>query len=279
MASEIAYKKTRGRPRSSGPGKPTNTVQALDRAIDLLKLLAEIDEATLTEIALRVGMAPSTAHRLLVTLQHHGIVDFDEARQRWMIGVEAFRVGSSFIRRTHVAEAGREVMQELMLMTGETANIASYDGGDVVFLSQVETHNEIRAFFRIGTRGPMHASGIGKALLAQMSRAQVEEVMKKRGLTSFTPKTLSSPSRLHEDLASIRKRGWSIDDEERTLGMRCIAAPIFNAHGEAFAGISISGPAVRLSDEKLAEFGPLVKNAAARITAAIGGRPPARIEA
>lgn len=279
MSSDIDYKKTRGRPRSTGPGKSANTVQALDRAIDLLKLLAEIDEGTLTEIALRVGMAPSTAHRLLMTLQHHGIVAFDETRQRWMVGVEAFRIGSSFIRRTRVADAGREVMQDLMLATGETANIAHYDGDAVVFLSQVETHHEIRAFFRTGTRGPMHASGIGKALLSQMPRSQVEDIMQSRGLTAFTPNTLASPARLHEDLAGIRERGWAIDDEERTLGMRCIAAPIFNAHGEAVAGISISGPTVRLTDEKLAEFGPLVKNAAARITTAIGGRPPAPLPA
>lgn len=276
LANEIDYKKTRGRPRASGNGKSANTVQALDRAIELLKLLAEIDEGALTEIALRVGMAPSTAHRLLMTLQQQGMVDFDETRQRWTIGVEAFRIGSSFLRRTRVADAGREVMKELMLTTGETANIANFDGGDVVFLSQVETHNEIRAFFRPGARGPMHASGIGKALLAQMPRGQVDNIMKMQGLTPFTPKTLSSPRALHEDLAGIRKRGWSIDDEERTLGMRCIAAPIFNVHGEAVAGISISGPTVRLTDEKLAEYGPLVKRAAAKVTAAIGGTLPVR---
>jgi len=163
-----------------------------------------------------------------------------------------------------------------MTASGETANMASADNGDVVFLSQVETHEAIRAFFRPGTRGPMHASGIGKALLAEMSRSQVECILQSKGLQSFTHKTLSSPEDLFTDLALTQKRGWSIDDEERNVGMRCIAAPIFNFHGEAIAGISISGPTVRMTDEKLGEFGPIVKRSAARVTEAIGGRPPNR---
>ncbi|MEM7777939.1 MAG: HTH-type transcriptional regulator BhcR [Pseudomonadota bacterium] len=276
MASEIDFKKTRGRPRNTGSGKSTSTVQALDRALELLKLLAEIDEANLTELALRSGMAPSTAHRLLVTLQQQGIVEFDDGTQNWMVGVDAFRIGSSFVRRTRVVDAGRPVMRELMLATGETANMARADDGDVVFLSQVETHEAIRAFFRPGTRGAMHASGIGKALLAEMPRRQVEHILQGKGLETFTAKTLSSPADLFADLETTRARGWSIDDEERNVGMRCIAAPIFNAYGEAVAGISISGPTVRVTDEKLMEFGPLLKRAAAKVTKAIGGESPAR---
>lgn len=274
MSKQIELKKTRGRPRGSGPSKQGATVQALDRALDLLKLLAEIDEANLTEISLRTGMAPSTAHRLLMTLQHHGIVDFDEPSQCWTVGVEAFRIGSSFMRRSRVTEAGRPVMRELMAASGETANMACLDDGDVVFLSQVETHEPIRAFFRPGTRGPMHASGIGKALLAQMPRAQIEQLLQKKGLQSFTGKTLSSPDALFKDLTLTLERGWSIDDEERTIGMRCIAAPIFNAYGEAVAGISISGPTVRITDATLGEFGPVVKRSAAQVTRAIGGSAP-----
>lgn len=272
MPNEIEYKKSRGRPR--GAAAQGYTVQSLDRALELLKSLAEVDEAPLTEIALKTGAAPSTAHRLLTTLQQHGVVAFDERSQNWMVGVEAFRIGSSFLRRAKVVDAGREPMRELMLATGETANIGAADEGDVVFLSQVETHQEIRAFFRSGTRGPMHASGIGKALLAHMSRREVEKILQQKGLAGFTPKTLASPQALFEDLEKVRARGWSIDDEEKALGMRCIAAPIFNIHGEAVAGISISGPAVRILDEKISAFGPLIRNAAAKVTQALGGEAP-----
>lgn len=276
MAAEIEFKKTRGRPRSADPDKQGGTVQALDRALGLLSDLARADEKTLTELSLKTGMAPSTAHRLLVTMQRHGIVAYDEITQNWMVGVEAFRIGSSFVRRMKVVQAGRPIMRELMEATGETANLAVADAGEVVFVSQVETHEAIRAFFPPGTRGPMHASGIGKALLSELPREAVQRILQKRGLYSFTPKTFTSTDALFADLKRIRNRGWSIDDEERNIGMRCLAAPIYNEHGEAVAGVSISGPSVRLSDEKLGEYGPVVKRAAARITDTIGGRMPQR---
>ena len=272
---EITYKKSRGRPRSSGPEKPV-TVKALDRGMALLVNLSKIDLATLSELALRTGMAPSTAHRLLRTMQQHGLVSFDETTQYWMVGVEAMRIGSSFTRRTGVVEAGRGVMHKLMEATGETANMAICDNGDVVFISQVETHEAIRAFFRPGTRGPMHASGIGKALLAELDRDEVEQILQKKGLPSFTDNTITSSVALFANLDVIRNRGWAIDDEERNTGMRCLASPIYNEFAEAVAGISVSGPSVRITDQILAEFGPMVKRAAAEITKTIGGIAPER---
>lgn len=272
MAPRAEPKKTRGRPRSGEAGA---TVQALDRGLALLAALARTGRATLTEIALGAGMAPSTAHRMLTTMQRHGITDFDEASQHWMVGVEAFRIGSAFMRRTNMVDAARGVMLELMEDTGETANMAIADQGDVVFISQVETHDPIRAFFRPGTRGNMHASGIGKALLAQMPRREVEAILARKGLPAFTAKTLTSPAALLADLPLTRSRGWALDDEERTLGMRCLAAAIFNEYAEPVAGVSISGPVVRLPDARLPELGARVRRAADAITERIGGtRPP-----
>ncbi len=264
--------RTRGRPRSLSPDTNSATVQALDRGLQLLAIVAKENKTTLTELALRVGMPASTAHRLLVTLQKRGFVDFDTATQEWMIGIEAFRTGSSFVQRTSLVEAGRDVMRQLMEETGETANLGIGDEGDVVFISQIETPNPIRAFFSVGTRGPMHCSGIGKALLAEMPRDKVERILQKKGLEEFTSKSLTSPDALFADLESTRRRGWSYDDEERHYGMRCIAAPIHNFHGEAIAGISISGPAARLPDEMISELGPKVRRAATEVSRLLGGQ-------
>jgi IclR family acetate operon transcriptional repressor len=250
-------------------------VQALDKGLTLLRALARAERATLTEIALSAGMVPSTAHRMLNTMQRHGITTFEESSQHWMVGVEAFRIGSSFMRRTNLVEASRGVMHDLMEESGETANMAIADDGDVVFINQVETNDPIRAFFRPGTRGHMHASGIGKALLAELSRGEVEAILSRKGLPEFTARTLTSPEALFADLAATRARGWSLDDEERALGMRCLAAAIFNEHGEVVAGVSISGPVVRLPDARLAELGARVRRAAVAITEKIGGVPPA----
>ena len=265
----------RGRPRSADPER-AGGVQSLERALGLMSALARLDGATLSELALRTGTPPSSAHRLLSTLQAARWVAFDETRGEWAIGVEAFRAGSAFLRRAGVVEAARETMRALVEQTGETANVAVPDGGEVVFVSQVETSHPIRAFFGEGARSPMHASGIGKALLAELPRAEAERRLMAVGLTEFTPRTLASPEALFADLARIRARGWALDDEERNPGMRCVAAAIFNAHGEAVAGLSISGPTARLPMETVAEFGPVVRRAAATVTERIGGVAPER---
>lgn len=273
---QATQKRSRGRPRTLSADAQGATVQALDRGLMLMGALAREGAVTLTELSLRIGMPPSSAHRLLVTMQKHGIVEFDEATQTWAIGVEAFRIGSAFAHRTNLIDVAREVMRQLMEETGETANLAIADDGFVVFVSQIESHNPIRAFFGPGARSHMHASGIGKALLAELARRDVEQILQKNGLPDFTPKTLTSPNALFANLELTRARGWSFDDEEHYSGMRCVAAPIHNAYGEPIAGISVSGPTVRFPDHAVAEIGPKVRRAAAEITKLIGGKAPDR---
>ncbi|WP_274426479.1 HTH-type transcriptional regulator BhcR [Chelativorans sp. YIM 93263] len=266
--------RARGRPRSFHNTAENTLIQSLDRAMDVLKVVADANGLSLTEIAQASGQAASTAYRILITLEKHGIVQFDEPAQLWHVGLEAFRIGSSFLGRTRIVEQSRPVMQRIMTATGETANLAIIDQGEVIFVSQVETHEPIRAFFRPGTRGPVHASGIGKALLAFLPQPQIEALLMRAPLDAFTKKTIVLPSALIAEIETIRARGWSIDDEEGTLGMRCIAAPIFNQLGEAVAGVSLSGPAFRVTPERDAEYGALVRSAAEEITAAIGGTAP-----
>jgi IclR family transcriptional regulator, acetate operon repressor len=272
MAERVKGKRSRGRPKSVWTEPQSTTVRALDRGLLLLSALAKAGKVTLTELSSIVDMPPSSAHRLLATLQKHGFAEFDELTQDWMIGVEAFRIGNSFASRTNIIECGRKVMHDLMEETGETANLAIADDGDIVFINQVETHNPIRAFFRSGTRGPMHASGIGKALMASLAREDVEKIIRKKGLQEFTPETLTSSEALFRDLEETRQRGWSFDNEERYFGMRCVAATIYNAFGEPVAGISVSGPAARFSAETVARLGPEVMQAAADVTMMLGGK-------
>lgn len=272
MSETSPPKRPRGRPRNNDASRPASVVQALDRGLHILKHLAAQDGGvTLTNLALTAGSAPSSVHRTLITLQKHGFAEFDEVHQTWAIGLESFRVGSAYLSRTSLVKIATEVLYGLSAKTGETANLAIADDGDVVFLSQVETHHAIRAFFRPGTRSHMHASGIGKALLSHYPKKEIERVLHKKGLPVFTSKTLSTPQALFDDLASIREQAWAFDDEEHYEGMRCIAAAIFDANKKPVAGLSISGPSVRLTDKKVAELARHVRDAAHQVTRAIGG--------
>lgn len=274
---KLPKKRARGRPRSLFHDPQPTTIQALERGLVVLEHLARNSGTTLSGLAYQMDLPASTTHRILTTLQERGFVSLDETTQEWSIGIETFRVGSAYLVRTNLVEAARNVMRQLMEDTGETANLAIADQGDVVFVSQVETHNPIRAFFRPGSRSPMHASGIGKALLAEMGPREFYRVVEASGLKEYTPNTLTTPDGLREDLSTTRERGWSFDNEERYLGMRCIAAAIHNAFGEAVAGISISGPTVRFPDEILPGLGRTVAAAALEVTGLIGGHAPEQI--
>lgn len=195
----------------------------------------------------------------------------DEVSQKWSIGIESLRIGAAFQRRNSVISAGRAAMADLMEATGETVNLAILDRFEVVFVSQVECHEPIRAFFAIGQRRTIHASGIGKALLAHMPADRLDTWLAKADLPGFTPATITDADALRAELTITKARGWALDDEEANPGMRCIAAPVFNVYGEATAGISLSGPSTRLTPQRLPGLGLKVRETADRISRLTGG--------
>lgn len=265
----------RGRPRSPFTEKGTGTMQALDRALAVLTAVAQQEATSLTDLARALDIPPATTHRILTTLQARDFVRFDEERQDWSIGIEAYRTGVAYLKRTGLADMGRPVMRALMEETGETANLAVPDGAEVVFIGQIETPNPIRAFFPPGSRTPMHASGTGKAILAALPAERRARLLPATGLTGFTARTHVSLASLMADLEATRARGWSFDRDERYEGMSCIGAAIFNDRGEPCAGISISGPSARFAEDRLPGLGSAVVAAAHRITARIAGDPAA----
>lgn len=263
----------KGRPKSFDSASQPPTIQSLDRALDVLDALAGASGMTLTELSTALDQSAATMYRVLATLEARQIVEMEPQSQTWHIGAMAFRLGSAFLRRSSVIERARPVMRELMEATGETSNLGIERGGDVMFVSQVETHESIRAFFPPGTTSPMHASGIGKALLSCFGEDQLSRFLRGRTLQKFTDKTLTSADTLREDLAQIRSLGWSFDDEEKAPGMRCVAAPVFGMQGEVLAGISVSGPTSRMPDARINDIGALVRGAAEKLSYGLGAPP------
>lgn len=265
----MSERRARGRPRAFEDKTDQNTIQSLDRAMMILEALGTTGGGTLTELATHLGQSPATVYRVLTTLLARGIAEFDAVQQTWHVGAGAFRIGSAFLRRTNLVERARPVMQALMGTTGETANLGVECGVSVLFVSQVETHESIRAFFPPGTQSPMHASGIGKALLAEFPEPKFATLMA-GGLARFTDRTLTTRSALLADLAATRERRYAVDDEERNMGMRCVAAPVFNATETVVAGISISGPTARVTPERIAPLGECIRDAAAELSRRLG---------
>ena len=264
----------RGRPRAFHDKTAENTIQSLDRALTILDALAGESGIGLSALTQKLDQSPATVYRVLTTFQGRGIVELDPATQGWHIGPGAFLVGSAFLRRTSVVERARPVLRALMEASGETANLGIARSDAVLFLSQVETHASIRAFFPPGTQSPLHASGIGKALLACYDADRLAAYLDRAELVRFTEATLADAAALQADLQATRARGYAFDNEERNAGMRCVAAAVLDAFGEPVAGISVSGPAARMPVAGMERIGRIVADAAARLSEGLGARPP-----
>ena len=270
----VAVPRTRrAQKRSPATG---SQVKSLVRGLSILDRLAEAqDGIALTDLAQRVGLPASTTHRLLNTLVAQGFVRQDEPSGRWMIGVECFAVGNAFLYSRDFVSVSRPYMRRLMEQSGETANLSVLDDGQAILLSQVECHEMMRMLARLGSRTPLHASGVGKALLAALPEKEVSNILHRRGLPRMTETTIDTPEKLMQDLQQVRVRGYAVDDEEHAVGLRCVAATIHDEYAEPLASISLSGPRARISRERMAGLGSLVLEATTEITAALGGRLPA----
>lgn len=266
----------RGRPKSAFKESSAGTLQALDRALVVLKAVAERGVVNLSDLSREVDVPTATTHRILTTLAAHGFVTFDEARQDWSVGLEAYRTGVSYLKQNGILDVSKSVMRELMEQTGETANLGIRDGVEVVFVAQVETPKPIRALFPNGSRASMHSSGTGKAILAALEDAELRRILPSLDTARYTEQTLTTTDALLSDLAETRRRGWSLDREERFEGMSCVGAAIYNEFGLPWAGISVSGPTMRFGDEDVATLGRLVAKAAEEISRRCGGAVPDR---
>jgi len=250
------------------------TVQSLLRAIALLEILAEDDEGyRLVDLAARAGLSTSTTHRLLTTLEQKQFVQFSRDSSLWFVGVRCFSIGSAFPRRRNFATLALPHMRRLRDATGETVNLGLLDQGDVVFLTQVESRELMRAITRPGGRSPLPCTAMGQALLSAMSEGEIAEILKRHGLPRRTPNSIARPTLLHQVLDAARTHGYAVDDEENAVGLRCVAAVIFDEFRRPYAAISIAGPTVRVTPRRVPELGQQAIAAARDITEATGGLP------
>lgn len=247
----------RGRPASLNSA--ANDVQSLDRAIGLLELLASGEGLMLSELARRAELPPSTVHRLLNTLHRRGLVGHETVTGLWTIGAGLFRVGSAYLRIRKLPDIARPIVRALLAEVSETVNVSMLDQNELICVAQAEAHAPVRAFFRLGCRLPVHASGAGKAILAAGTEAFQQRLLGAAPLKRFTANTHCSRAALAKHLVAARALGWAIDDEEHTLGMRCVSAAILDEWSEPIGAVSISAPTVRMLPERLDVLGGKVK--------------------
>lgn len=243
----------------------------------VLKALAALDcfstrdrKLTVSEIAHRTGMPRGTAHRVVTTLREAGLLD--QERDRFRLGIKLFELGNVFLANMDLQREARSFVGALTELTGEVVHLCVFDGRQTTLVKRAEPTRERTNRIMVLEASPAYCTSTGKAALAFQPRSVVNRVIS-FGLHGFTVKTITDPAQLLQELEETRRRGYAIDDEEYSLGIRCVGAPIRNVSGRVFASISVSGPARRMTRAKLDATAKLVVQYADGISAQLGYRP------
>jgi DNA-binding IclR family transcriptional regulator len=249
-----------------------DSVQSLERALDLLEALAAGGELGVTELASRTGLVPSTTHRLLHTLAKRGYVSQSTDSGRYLLGYKVVEVASGLEQRlARLRVAARPHLEAIQAATSETVNLVVLDADRVVYVDQVEGSRQVRMFTTVGTSVPAHTTGSGKAILAfGQPEAAAALYAGREPLARLTPRTLVTLAALQDDFTRIRRRGYALDNEEHEEGVGCVATAVFDHGGRPCAAISVSGPTARILHAKAADLGALLVEHAAKASAALG---------
>lgn len=245
-------------------------VQVIDRVFDILELLAlEKNGLGVSEIARRLDLNKSTVHRILGGIAERGYLEKTEDGV-YSLGIQFVELASQRLSNIELSTEARAYLSELTNIVRQSSHLAVLDGSDAVYIDKMELVHNLRLYSQIGKRIPIYCSALGKSLLLDENDEVILEKLKTCSFEKLTATTLISSRAVLQEIKISRQRGWTIDDEEHDIGIRCIAAPIYDYRGKITAALSIAGPADIISPERDKENGELVKKYAFLISKRLG---------
>lgn len=245
-------------------------IGVLTKVIAIFDLLDNCQSGLpLRSIAERTKLNKSTAHRFLSHLEREGYLVRDD-RGSYLVGPRLVRLGSGSAYQATLSGLSRPIIEKLWRACGETVNLGVLDGKEVLYLDVLESPQSFRLVSRVGMRRPLHCTGLGKTLLAWQPAKVRDELLASLRFSRLTPRSIVRLPQLMADLNRVTARGYAIDDEEAEVGARCVAAPVFDRSGYVAAGISVSGPVVRMSRTRTTAIVRSVREAAFAISRALG---------
>jgi IclR family transcriptional regulator, KDG regulon repressor len=252
-------------------------VQSVVRTLQILEVLASEGDLNLRDLAERVGIHKSTLFRFMRTLCERGYARRDPDTERFSLTLKVFQLGSTVYARVDLVKLASPFLVRLSSTTRETVHLAILDAGNLVYLSKIESTHSLRVAMqsRVGLTAPAYCTAMGKVLLAFADTDVLDAYLSSCNFVRHTEKTISDRLQLLAELQITRNRGWAVDDEEHENGVRCVAAPVRDRSGSVIAALSISGPTIRLTLDRIEPMRSLVCEAAEEMSRLLGSVPVA----
>ncbi len=250
--------------------KQPDAVSSVMKVFGILQALGEERDHGITELAQRVMMSKSTVYRFLQTMKTLGYVTQEGESEKYSLTLKLFELGAKALQNVDLIRSADVQMRELSRLTKETIHLGALEEDSIVYIHKIDSLYNLRIYSRIGRRNPLHTTAIGKVLLAWRDRAEVNEILKEVEFKRSTANTIVTREALLEVLDQVKAQGFGEDNEEQEEGLRCIAVPVFDRFGVVIAGLSISFPTIRFSEEAKSDYVAMLHRAARTLSAEMG---------
>jgi len=252
--------------------KETYVIKAVSHALDLLEqFFGNEDELGVTELSNRLKLHKNNVFRLLATLETRGYIEQNKETDNYRLGLKTLELGQTFISQLGILKQAKPTLKEIVDKCNETASISIIRDRAVVYLDEVPANQTVQIVSRVGARLPLHCTAAGKAQIAFESESELEKLFPSEELPRYTKNTITSRTKLFEELARIAELGYALDNEEYEDGVRCIGVPIKDYTRRVVGGISISGPAFRIHQERIEkDLIPLILKAGKDVSTRLG---------
>jgi IclR family transcriptional regulator, KDG regulon repressor len=250
-----------------------NLVKSVSRALHIIDIVSsEKDGLGVTEIAKQMDINKSSVYRILSTLVQYGYIEQDKETERYKLGYKFLDISSKLLESIDLRREAKPYLRELEKETNEVIHLVVYDQGEVIYIEKLEGTETLRMHSKVGKRAPMHCTGVGKAILAHLPLNVVLEIIERKGLPKHTDFTITDRDALLKELEKVKQKGYALDLEENEYGIRCIAVPIFDYSGNVVAAVSISGPTIRMTDERIEKLQERIRYIGSQISERLGYR-------
>jgi IclR family KDG regulon transcriptional repressor len=246
---------------------------SVQRAVHILEYLAVAGTpCALSSISRDLQMNKSTIYRFLTTLTQMGYVTREEETRQYRLGAKIAWLAAQFLESLDIRDVARPILEQLAQECGETVHLAILDGFEIMYIDKVEGRQAVRMASFAGSRAPIHSTSVGKVMMAHQPESRWRHYIHEAGLTARTPNTITDEATFVKHLQQVREQGYAIDDVENEMGIRCVAAPIWNHMRQVVAAISITGWNVSMTSERADALIPLVQNASNAVSEKLGYR-------